>query len=442
MTVVSQPKIDILSAENITMEDILATCEFVNSSEKTLLSFKERAEQEASKSGKKNYLALGAAMAILARYAQAIELLEKADESKEKYLELAFCLRKTGQFDKAIEALDKAAKAGADALAVKCAKSAVYRVKGDLNAAAETLKGCENFQKVSALYHYTLARNLQACGDYDNAMANFEEAIEIDPNHAKALFHLAFILDLRGEEEAALDYYKQLVNNGTPYVNALLNMAVLYEDNGQFDKALYNVNQVLKYHPNNLRAILFKKDIESSKTMFYDEEIEKSKDQHTKILETPISDFELSVRSRNCLKKMNINTIGDLLRITETELLAYKNFGETSLTEIKAMLESRGLRLGMSIEGKFPEDIAKMGLDDNDEDDFDNDDEMLGKSVEDFGLSVRAKNCLSQLNIKTLGDLVSKTEAELMGVKNFGATSLSEIRQMLDSLGLDLRKIE
>jgi DNA-directed RNA polymerase subunit alpha len=442
MTVVSQPKIDILSAENITMEDILATCDFVNSSEKTRLSFAQRTEQEISKPGRKNYLALGAANAVLGKYTQAIELLEKAEESKEKYLEMAFCLRKAGQFDKALEVLDKAAKIGADALAVNCAKAAVFRVKGDLDAAAKILKDCENFRKVSALYHYTMARHFQACGDYDNAIANYEEAIEIDPNNAKALFHLAYLLDLRGEEEAALDYYKQLVNNGTPYVNALLNMAVLYEDSGQFDKALYSVNQVLKYHPNNLRAILFKKDIESSKTMFYDEEVEKSKDQQTKILETPISDFELSVRSRNCLKKMNINTIGDLLKITETELLAYKNFGETSLTEIKSMLESRGLRLGMSIEGKFPEDMAKMGLDDQDDDDFDNDDEILGKSVEDFGLSVRAKNCLAQLNIKTIGDLVSKTEAELMGVKNFGATSLSEIRQMLDSLGLELRKIE
>ncbi|MCE5341741.1 MAG: tetratricopeptide repeat protein [Planctomycetaceae bacterium] len=440
MTVVSQPKIDILSAENITMEDILATTDFVNSSEKTRLSFTERAEQEISKSGKKNYLALGAAMAVLGKYAKAVELLEKADESKEKHLELAFCLRKICQFDKAIEALDKAAKAGADALAVNCAKASVYRIKGDLDAAAKILKNCENFQKVSALYHYTLARQLQACGEYDLAIENFEEATEINPNYSKALFHLAFILDLRGEEEAALDYYKQLTNNGAPYVNALLNMAVLYEDSSQFDKALYAVNQVLKYHPNNQRAILFKRDIDSSKTMFYDEEIEKNKDQQTKILETPISDFELSVRSRNCLKKMNINSIGDLLKISETELLAYKNFGETSLTEIKAMLESRGLRLGMAAEGKFPEDLSKIGFEDEGDDDLD--DEMLTKSVEDFGLSVRAKNCLSQLNIKTLGELVSKTEAELMGVKNFGATSLSEIRQMLDSLGLDLRKIE
>lgn len=439
MTVVSQPKIELLSAENITFEDILATNDYVNASERNKIDFAEKTEQELSKHGKKNYLAIGASLAVLGKFAQAIEVLEKADDSKEKYLELSFCCRKIGEYDKALASLDKAAKTGADALVINCAKAAVYRVKGDNENAAKILKTCENYQKASALYHYTLARQLQAQGEYEAAVENYKTAIEIDPNHSKALFHLAFLLDLRGDEEAAIDYYKQLTSNGTPYVSALLNMAVLYEDMSQFDKALYCVNQVLKYHPNNLRAILFKKDIDSSRTMFYDEEIEKNKDQQTKILETPISDFELSVRSRNCLKKMNINTIGDLLRISETELLAYKNFGETSLTEIKQMLESRGLRLGMAAEGKFLEEIQLLNAE---MDDDDIDDEILNKSVDEFGLSVRAKNCLAQLNIRNIGDLVSKTEAELMGVKNFGATSLTEIHQMLDSIGMDLRKIE
>ncbi|HBG26824.1 MAG: hypothetical protein A2Y10_07840 [Planctomycetes bacterium GWF2_41_51] len=438
MAVVTQPNIDLLNTENITMEDILATNDYVNSSERNKIAFAGEIEKELAKSGKKNYLALGASLVILGKHNQAIEILEKAEDSKEKYLELAFCLRKTGNFDKAIEALDKAAKAGADALAVNCAKAAVYRVKGDFESAAKILKTCENYNKASALYNYTLGRHLQALGQYEAAIENLKTAVEIDPNFSKALFHLAFILDLRGDDEAALDYYKQLTNI-TPYVSALLNMAVLYEDLNEFEKAVHCVNQVIKYHPNNLRAILFKKDIDSSRTMLYDEEIEKNKDQQTKILETPISDFELSVRSRNCLKKMNINTIGDLLKITETELLAYKNFGETSLTEIKAMLESRGLRLGMAAEGKFPTDIQLLNMENEDDD---AEDEMMNKSVEEFGLSVRAKNCLAQLNIRTMGDLVSKTEAELMGVKNFGSTSLLEIHQMLDSLGLELRKID
>jgi DNA-directed RNA polymerase subunit alpha len=57
-------------------------------------------------------------------------------------------------------------------------------------------------------------------------------------------------------------------------------------------------------------------------------------------------------------------------------------------------------------------------------------------------MSVRARKCLDYLNIKTIGELISKTEAELLGVKNFGVTSLTEIKQVLDKVGLSLRKLD
>ena len=88
------------------------------------------------------------------------------------------------------------------------------------------------------------------------------------------------------------------------------------------------------------------KDIIASKNMYYDEEQDRNLAKRSALLDTPVTDFELSVRARNCLKKMKIRTLGDLLKITEAELLSYKNFGETSLVEIKSMLTSRSLRLG------------------------------------------------------------------------------------------------
>ena len=100
--------------------------------------------------------------------------------------------------------------------------------------------------------------------------------------------------------------------------------------------------------------------------MVYDEEKEMKKTRKNQILETPISDFELSVRSRNCLKKMKIRTLGDLLNITEAELLSYKNFGETSLKEVKAILETKSLNLGMALEDKSfslePEDTSMLTI--------------------------------------------------------------------------------
>lgn len=437
MATITEPAIDLFEAKTFTLDDVQQVADFVNSGERNKLAFADKVEQQLA-GGSKNHLGIGAALAIIGKYAKAVEVLNKAGDSKEKYLEIAYCLRKLGEYDKAIEAFDKAGKAGADALQVNCGKAAVYRVKKDYEQAAKMLKACENYKKVSALYHYTLARYQQDICEYDEAIENYQVAEDIEPTNTKNLFHLAFVLDIRGDEEAAMDYYKQLAGGKFVYVSALLNLAVLYEDAGDYGKAINCVNRVLKTHPNHQRAILFKKDIESSQTMLYDEEIEKSKDQRNRILETPISDFELSVRSRNCLKKMNINTLGDLLRITEVELLAYKNFGETSLNEIKHMLETKNLRLGMGADGK----LISLPLDGVEEPKAEVDPDVLDRPLSEFEMSVRARNGLENIGVKTIGDVAAKTEDELLGIKNFGATSLTEIKEVLESLGLGLRKLD
>jgi DNA-directed RNA polymerase subunit alpha len=68
--------------------------------------------------------------------------------------------------------------------------------------------------------------------------------------------------------------------------------------------------------------------------------------------------------------------------------------------------------------------------------------ELLKEPVDELNLSVRARKCLEKLGIGTLGDLVCKTDAELLGIKNFGVTSLNEIRKALDNVGLSLRTLD
>ena len=155
------------------------------------------------------------------------------------------------------------------------------------------------------------------------------------------------------------------------------------------------------------------------------------------MLTTPISDFELSVRSRNCLKKMKIDTLGDLLNTTEAELLAYKNFGETSACE-----KSRSFSMPRGCISGWPLRTARWFPLDTPADAEIEDAGLLSKSVEELQFSVRARKCLAKLNIRTLSDLVRKTEAELLGVKNFGMTSLNEIKRVLSGLGLSLRKLD
>ena len=80
----------------------------------------------------------------------------------------------------------------------------------------------------------------------------------------------------------------------------------------------------------------------------------RSRPQVDPILLRPVDDLELTVRSANCLKAENIYYIGDLIQRTETELLKTPNLGRKSLNEIKEVLASRGLTLGMKLENWPP----------------------------------------------------------------------------------------
>ena len=90
------------------------------------------------------------------------------------------------------------------------------------------------------------------------------------------------------------------------------------------------------------------------------EPVEKEeKPEFDPILLRPVDDLELTVRSANCLKAEAIQYIGDLVQSTEVELLKTPNLGKKSLTEIKDVLASRGLSLGMRLENWPPESIAE-----------------------------------------------------------------------------------
>lgn len=78
------------------------------------------------------------------------------------------------------------------------------------------------------------------------------------------------------------------------------------------------------------------------------------------VLVRPVDELELTVRSANCLKAENIYLIGDLIQRTEVELLKTPNLGKKSLTEIKDVLATRGLSLGMRLENWPPENIDEL----------------------------------------------------------------------------------
>ncbi len=440
METIKDCQIDLFADNLPSMDEIKQLSELVHSSESNQIAFAELAEQNASMTGQGAALALGIGLFILGRNDQAVAKLKEAADCKEKFIYLAFALRRMRRVDEAIENLQTSLDYNADPLSISLEKAATYRYALDPDAAARELKNCANFEEISAEYHYQLGRLQEINGLYGQAADDYKKALELEPNHQKALFHLAYSSDLSGDEEAAIDYYGQIASTNPVYVSALINLAVLYEDIGQFDKAINCIDKVLEFHPNHQRAILFKEDIEGSKIMFFDEEKEEKITRKTQILETPVSDFELSVRSRNCLRKMNIRTLGDLLSVSEAELLSYKNFGETSLREIKNTLESKGLRLGMGPEQEqlSSDEVSQLPP----EEEQGQSEGLLSKSLDALQLSVRSRKCLQTLKMHTLNDLTQITEAELLVFKNFGVTSLNEIKKVLADMGLSLRSLD
>jgi DNA-directed RNA polymerase subunit alpha len=280
--------------------------------------------------------------------------------------------------------------------------------------------------------------------NHERAVEFYERALNENPDHESAAFRLAMLYDKRADDAKAIELLERICTSAPVHINALINLAILYEDNNHYDEAHRCLDAVLRTNPNHQRARLYMKDVESARSQYYDEDAERRGDRRDAVLTIPISDFELSVRSRNCLKKMNIRNLGDLLRTSEAELLSYKNFGETSLNEIKALLASKGLRLGQAVEDKGGASAAAGGLRKPISAAAGGNvpPELTGKTVADLELSVRSRKALQRLNINTIGELASRTEAELLGCKNFGQTSLNEIKQQLGSFGLSLRKLE
>jgi len=290
---------------------------------------------------------------------------------------------------------------------------------------------------------HALGTIAEAEGRYSEAREHFESALAQDPENVDALFRLAYQHDLSGDDDAAITLYERARRVKPVRSNVLLNLGVLYEDREEYDKAAGCYREVLQQFPNHRRAKAFLADAIASRSMRVDDDMERTEDRRNQLLRTPITDFELSVRSRNCLAKMNIETLGDLITRSEAELLSYKNFGETSLHEIREILQAKGLRLGMRrdevLAGDDEEpsitlpDIpgASSGPEDN---------EAYQLPISDLDLSVRSSKCMSLLGVNTVGELLEHTESELLKTKNFGQTSLQEIKTKLASLGLTLRK--
>ena len=377
---------------------------------------------------------LGVCLYLLGRYYRAIEMLKQADGGAMAHYYLAKCHFARQEYAEAIESYKAAEKSGYDA--------------GDWRWAAPRLSA-------TAAIPEPRWPCLIRCAERSNRLPNtFRSAPPRWPPWAAIPTRWWRSTSGQSRLTAAIQapcsawpwrttatatmrrqwsLYKRAVSRFPAHIGSLVNLGLLHEDRDQFDKAAQCYQRILDVYPDHARAMLYFKDTEASHEQYYDEDAQKKRDRMGQVLNIPVTDFELSVRSRNCLQKMGIMTLGDLCRCTEQELLASKNFGETSLVEIKEMLATKGLRLGQYAQERQTAEIFEPEPLTADEQ------AMLARPISELNLSVRARKCMIRLGINTLADLIRRTGDDLLECKNFGVTSLNEVREKLTAIGLKLR---
>jgi DNA-directed RNA polymerase subunit alpha len=124
-------------------------------------------------------------------------------------------------------------------------------------------------------------------------------------------------------------------------------------------------------------------------------------------------------------------------QITDYDKLTVEVWTNGSITPGDALgLSAKLIKDHMNIFINFEEEIETASASEERRPEIKN--ENLNRSVEELELSVRSYNCLKNANIQSIGELVQKTEAEMLKTKNFGRKSLNEIKEILSSMGLSL----
>ena len=383
----------------------------------------------------KDALVLGIALHLLSDHKGAVTYLGRVTGNGLASFYRGQSLVALERYDDAIEAFTESAGDGSvDPIDSTLQKAGAVRLNGRIDEAEALIKEVARQAVTRAEYSYQMGCILSDRGDTFGAIEYFERASDMDGHHSGALFRLAALNASFGNDVEAIKLYERALSKPPFYLGALMNLGLLYEDSERYDAAAFCFRRVLEFDSQNERALLYLKDIEAAGDMFYDEDAARAEREAEQVLNTALADFELSARSRNCLERLGLDTLGDLTRITEAELMASKNFGETSLKEVRTILESKGLQVGQSVEDKraVPQTIKREDLSDEQRGVFDN-------PITDLNLSVRARKCVSRLGLSTIGELMNRTPDDLLAVRNFGVTSLNEIRQQLAEMGVALR---
>jgi len=376
----------------------------------------------------------GIGMFLLGRHVESHELLGSLQGDAIAAYYDASALMALGRFEESADRFDQSGKAGYDTVECALKRVGAIRALGKLDEAEAALRNLPADSTTRAEYSYQMGCILADQCNTDAAVESYERAIDMDPYHSRALFSLALENSRHGNDEEAIHLYERSLSKPPHHLGAMLNLGLLYEDNDNYSAAAFCFKRVLESDPNHDRARLYLKDIEATSDMYYDEDQAKAELRMEQLLSRPVTDFELTVRSRNCLESIGVETLGDLTEVSEMELLSGKNFGETSLVEIRELMTMHSLQVGQNVnkDTEFEPVFAQTEMSPEER-------SLMEKPVADLNLSVRARKCMARLGITQVAELLRRTPDELLSSKNFGVTSLNEIRIKLGELELKLR---
>lgn len=376
----------------------------------------------------------GVSAYLMGQHQRANDWLGRASTDPVAAYYHALTMSATEKHAEAEKKFAEAGKLGYDPVECTLRRAGEIRAQGRLEDADATLRSVVSEGAGRAEYSYQMGCIFSDRGDTYGAVEYFERAVDMDPRHSRALFRLAAENAVRGNDDEAVRLYERSLSKPPYYLGALLNLGLLYEDQLNYTAAAYCFRRILDSDPNHARAHLYLKDIEAASSMFYDEDSARSQARLEQLLSRPITDFELSVRSRNCLQGMNINTLGDMTTVTEQELLEGKNFGETSLREVRDLMAAHGLTIGQNLSQAQRMEPVFMPTTLSPQEQA-----VLSKPISELNLSVRARKCMARLGLTTVGELMQRSADDLLASRNFGVTSLNEVRAKLSEINLKLR---
>lgn len=177
---------------------------------------------------------------------------------------------------------------------------------------------------------------------------------------------LTMLLEGKNVENIAYEYgltrtrIMQIASNAIRKLATVKSYSDLRKENKQLTFENKNFPIVVQSFQKRIKELENINNIKAAPVSEYDYLLGDKGGTFTALMSTKVIDLRISVRALNCLKAADIETLGDLVRISKTNLLKYRNFGKKSLTEFDDLLDSLNLHFGMDVDAIIAADTEKM----------------------------------------------------------------------------------